>query len=438
MAEEKVLNMFCYQCSQTARGTGCTIKGVCGKEPTVARLQDNLIYIIKGVSAYAYHAKELGYRDHEVDAFVEKALYSTLTNVNFDVQRFVEFALEGGRMAIKAMQMLKKAHIEAFGEPTPTKVETGTRVGPGVLVTGHSLKALHEILKQTEGTGINIYTHSELLPAHGYPELRKYKHLAGNLGKAWYDQRKLFAEFPDAIVGTSNCTLMPTEQYKDRLFTLGIVGVPGAKHIDSYDFSEVIKKAKSLPPLPEKKGSTVLITGFSKSVVLGLAPKIKKLVQEGKIKRFFLVGGCDAPIKKDEYYHEFVQKLPKDTIVLTLACGKYRINDLDLGEIDGIPRLIDLGQCNDSIVAIEIVAALAELFGVGLNDLPLSLVLMWMEQKAIAIFWSLLSLGVKNIYIGPVIPACVNDEILKMLVDNYNVHLIDNPEKDIGEILKRG
>ena len=427
--------MFCYQCSQTARGTGCTIKGVCGKEPTVARLLDNIIFAAKGITAYLYHARELGFSAPEIDAFLEKAFYATFTNVNFDAESLVELALETGKMNLKTMQLLKNAHIKIYGEPTPTEVKTGTVKGWGIIVTGHSLKALEELLKQTEGTGINIYTHSEMLPAHGYPGLKKYKHLIGNLGKAWFDQKELFSKFPGAILATSNCALIPKEEYRDRMFTCGPVRLPGVKYIGGYDFTPLIEKAKSMPALEEVQGEVILTTGFSKSVVLSLADKIKKLVEEGKIRHFFLVGGCDAPIKKDEYYRKFVKLLPSDTIVLTLACGKYRFNDLKLGDIEGIPRLIDLGQCNDSIVAVDLAVALSELFEVGVNELPLSLIIMWMEQKAVAILWSLLSLGIKGIYLGPIIPAWVNEDILKVLTDKYDLHLIGDPKEDIERIL---
>ena len=339
-------------------------------------------------------------------------------------------------MNLRIMQLLKQAHVEAFGEPAPTQVRTGTVKGRGILVTGHDLRALDELLKQTEGTGINVYTHSEMLPAHGYPGLKKYKHLVGNLGKAWWDQKQLWAKYSVAILVTSNCVLLPRDEYKDRMFTTGPTGVPGVPHIEGYDYSAVIAKAKSLPELPDEPGETLLTTGFSASVVLSLAPRIKELVQSGKIRRFFLVGGCDAPLKKSgEYYRQFVEKLPPDTIVLTLACGKFRFNDLDLGTIDGIPRLIDLGQCNDAIVAIEIASALAELFGVGINDLPLTLVVSWMEQKAVAILWTLLALGVKGIYLGPIVPAWVNEDILKVLVDNYDIKLITEPEADMAKML---
>lgn len=435
MAEKERMNMFCYQCSQTMMGTGCTVKGVCGKEPTVARLQDNLVIATRGMAAYLYHARELGYTDTEIDKFLERVLYSTFTNVNFDAEDFVRLAVEAGEMNVRTMSLLKKAHIETYGEPLPTEVRTGIIKGRGIIVTGHGLKALEELLKQTEGKGINVYTHSELLPAHGYPGLKKYKHLVGNLGISWRDQKKLFSMYPMAILATSNCVLIPNEDYRDRMFTTGPARLPGVHHISGYNYTSVIEKAKSLPELDEKPGDVVLTTGFSKSVVLSLKDKIKQLVEEGKIRHFFLVGGCDSPLKKMEYYREFVQRLPHDTVVLTLGCGKFRINDLTLGNIDGVPRLIDLGQCNDSIVAIEIVESLAELFNVGINELPLTLVLSWMEQKAVAILWSLLALGVKGIYIGPILPAWVNDEILKVLRENYDLRLISNPEEDIKQIL---
>ena len=428
-------SMFCYQCSQTANGVGCTTKGVCGKEPTVARLQDNLLLATKGMSAYLYHARELGYTDTEIDAFLERAFYSTFTNVNFDPEDIVRLAIEAGEMNVRTMRLLKRAHIETYGEPEPTEVQTGTVRGHGILATGHSLKALDELLNQAEGTGINVYTHSELLPAHGYPGLKKYNHLIGNLGRAWYDQRRLFSELPVSVLGTSNCVLIPREQYRDRMFTTGPTRLPGVQHIAGYDYSAVIEKARTLPELDEQVGDVVLTTGFSKSVVLSLADTIKRLVETGKIRHFFLVGGCDAPLRKAGYYREFVQRLPQDTVVLTLACGKFRFNDLNLGDIEGVPRLIDLGQCNDSIVAIEIAEALATLFGLGINDLPLTIVLSWMEQKAVAILWSLLSLGIKGIYLGPILPAWVNDDILKVLTEVHDLRLIGDPEQDIKQML---
>lgn len=433
--EKETLDMFCYQCSQTAGGTGCTVRGVCGKEATVARLQDNLLFVIKGMSAYLYHARELGYNNPEIDAFMERGFYSTLTNVNFDTLEFINLALEAGQMNIKTMQLLKKAHIEKYGEPVPTEVPTGTRKGPGIIVTGHSLKALDELLRQTEGKGINVYTHSEILPAHGYPELHKYPHLVGQIGKAWFDQRRTFSQYPAAILATSNCVLLPQDEYKDRIFTSGVARLPDVPHIEDYDFTPLIEKALSLPELPEEPEETVLTTGFGASTILSLKDKIKELVEAGKIKRFFVVGGCDSPLPVARYYTEFVEKLPEDTVVLTLACGKYRFNDMDLGDIEGVPRLIDLGQCNDAIVGIDVVAALSELFGLEINDLPLTFILSWMEQKAAAILWSLLSLGIKGMYLGPILPGWANDDIINYLVENYDLKPIGDPEKDIKEIM---
>ena len=427
--------MFCYQCAQAAGGTACTQTGTCGKLPTVARLQDNLKYALMGISAYAYHARELRKTDPEIDEFIAYALYTVLTNVNFDAESLVDLAIEAGRINLRVMELLKEAHIEAYGEPIPTQVPTGTVKGKAIIVTGHGLRALEELLEQTEGTGINVYTHSEMLPAHGYPGLKKYPHLVGNLGKAWYDQRILFAKYPAAILATSNCALIPREEYRDRMFTTGTVRLPGVRHIEGYDFSPVIEKALSLPELPEEPGVVTLTTGFSKAAVLKLAPKIKELVEAGKIKRFLLVGGCDSPTKRNLYYRNLVESLPEETVVFTLACGKFRINDLDLGDIQGVPRLIDLGQCNDAIVAVEIAQALAELFGMEPTELPLTLVLMWMEQKAVAILWSLLALGFRGIYIGPILPPWADEEIVRVLTEKYGVRLIGDPRTDLRAVL---
>ncbi len=435
MAVDGIQEMHCYQCSQVSGGTACTTVGICGKDATVARLQDNLIFALKGIAAYHYHSRELGRSDPEIEAFLENSLYSTLTNVNFDPQGFVGLALEAGQMNVRAMRLLKEAHIANYGEPVPTPVQTGTVKGRGIVATGHSLKALSALLEQTEGTGINVYTHSELLPAHAYPGLKRHRHLVGNLGKAWFDQKQLFTENPVAILGTSNCVLLPRDEYADRMFTCGTAQLPGVQHISGFDFSPVIEKARTLPELPDRPSETILTTGFSSTVVLSLATKIKAQVESGKIRHFFLVGGCDSPLKGMHYYREFVQQLPRDTVVLTLGCGKYRFNDLDLGQIDGVPRLLDLGQCNDAIVAVEIAQALAGLFGVGINELPLTLVLSWMEQKAVSILWSLFALGVKGIYLGPVPPAWGNDAILKALVENWDIRLVTTPEADIQKML---
>lgn len=435
LPERKAISMFCYQCSQTAGETGCTLRGVCGKEPTIARLQDNLLFVIKGISAYLYHARELGFVDSVVDAFLERGFYSTLTNVDFDGEDLVGLALEAGEMNVRTMELLKRAHIESYGEPVPVDVPVGSVGGRGIVVTGHSLKALEEVLKQTEGTGINVYTHSELLPAHGYPELGKYDHLVGQLGGPWFDQRMTFKKYPVAVLGTSNCVLTPNSAYRDRMFTSGVARLPGVEHIDGYDFTPLIEKAESLPELEEEPREKVFRTGFGLSTVLSLADRIKELVESGSIRHFFVVGGCDSPKRQAKYYREFVEKLPEDTVVLTLACGKYRFNDLDLGDIEGIPRLIDLGQCNDAIVGIEIVKALSKLFNTPINKLPLTFILSWMEQKATAILWSLLSLNIQGIYLGPIMPPWANKDITKILTENYNLKPIGNPQQDIKNIL---
>ena len=429
--------MFCNQCEMTAHGTGCTKVGICGKDENIQALQENLIYALKGIAAYTYHARELGYTDPEIDAFFAEALYSTLTNVSFDLNHFLELNMKAGQMTLRAMTMLKKAHTEHFGEMVPTQVPTGTVAGPAIVITGHNLKALSELLKQTEGKGINVYTHSELLPAHAYPGLKRFAHLKGNLGAAWCDQKKLFAEFPGAIVGTSNCVQIPLESYKDRIFTVGADRLPDVPHIENWDFTPVIDKALSLPPCEEKSGTVTLTTGFADTNILPMADQILAAVKAGKIRHFFVVGGCDAPGSLGDYYREFVRQTPPDTLVLTLACGKFRFNDLDLGTIDGIPRLLDLGQCNDAISAIRIAVALAEALGCGVNDLPLSIVLSWMEQKAVAVLMSLLSLGIQGIYLGPKPPAWITPDVLRVLQEQFDLRLTTTPEADLKALLGR-
>ncbi|HHW10422.1 MAG TPA: hydroxylamine reductase [Firmicutes bacterium] len=428
--------MYCNQCSMVA-GAACTKVGVCGKDADIQSLQENLLYALKGISAYVYHARELGKADEEVDAFLAEGLYSTLTNVDFDLERFIKLNLKAGEINVRAMRNLRQAHIDAFGAHEPAQVETGTVAGPGILVTGHNMKALYELLRQSEGQGVNIYTHSEMLPAHGYPRLRAFSHLRGNLGGSWIDQRQLFSEFSGAILGTTNCVVLPRESYKERMFTCGITGLPGVRHIEGYDFTPVIELAKKLPPLPEAPGKTVLTTGFSAGNVLPLAGKIIEAVEQGKISHFFLVGGCDAPGKGHQYYREFVQAAAErpDVVILTLACGKFRFNDLDLGTIDGIPRLIDLGQCNDAIHAIDIAVALSEALGCPVNDLPLTLVLSWMEQKAAAILMSLFSLGIKGIYLGPKLPAWITPAVLAVLQKEFDLRQTGEPREDLAAML---
>jgi len=429
--------MFCYQCEQTAGGSGCTKIGVCGKNEDIQSLQDILLFGLKGIAAYAYHARELGAKSEEVDAFMHEALFKTVTNVSFDITQYIDMVLKCGLINLKTMELLDKAHTAKFGNPVPTEVETGTKSGPGILVTGHDLLDLFELLKQTEGSGINVYTHGEMLPAHGYPVLKKFKHLVGNYGGAWQEQKKEFSAFKGAILATTNCVLIPPENtYLDRLFTVGITGIPGATQIKNREFGILIKKAKSLPDLPEAPGKKIL-TGFHHTAILGLAGQIVEAVKSGKIRHFFLIGGCDGAKPGRNYYTEFAEKVPQDCVILTLACGKYRFNKLDFGQIEGIPRLIDIGQCNNAYSAIQVALALSKAFDCGVNELPLSLVLSWFEQKAVAILLTLLSLGVKGIRIGPTPPAFISPGVLKVLQDKFDLKLITTPDKDLAEILKK-
>ncbi|AKL97012.1 hydroxylamine reductase Hcp [Clostridium aceticum] len=422
--------MFCYQCEQTPEG-GCTKFGVCGKNPDIASLQDIIIFGLKGVAAYATHARELGMVDPEVDAIAHEALYTTLTNSNFNLNEHIGMAMKVGEATVKVMDLLDRAHTSKLGVPQPVTVTQDKVEGHAILVTGHNLYALEELLKQTKGKGINVYTHSEMLPAHGYPELKKYSHLKGNVGKAWYDQRKLFEEFPGAILGTTNCLMPIKGSYSDRFWSYGNCGLEGTEKIINDNFTPIIEKALSLPKA-NIKSDKVLTTGFHHNTVLSIAPEIIDAVKAGKIKRFFVIAGCDAPTKGRDYYRELANTLPKECVILTTSCGKFRFNDIDFGTVPGtqIPRYIDLGQCNNSGSAAKIAIALAEAFGCGVNDLPLTIVLSWFEQKAVAILLGLFSLGVKNIYIGPSAPAFVTPGVLKVLQDTFNLQLISGDAKE--------
>jgi hydroxylamine reductase len=344
-------------------------------------------------------------------------------------------AIKTGELNLKAMELLDSANTTAYGNPVPTKVRITPIKGKAIAVSGHDLKDLEELLKQTQGKGINIYTHGEMLPAHGYPKLKQYKHLVGNYGNAWQNQQKEFPEFPGAILMTTNCIQRPSESYKARIFTTGLVAFPGVKHVTNKDFSSVIKAAQDAKGFTEDAPEKYTTVGFGHNTVIGIANKIVDAVKAGKIKHFFLVGGCDGAKPGRNYYTEFAQAVPKDSIILTLACGKYRFNKLDFGDIDGIPRLLDIGQCNDAYSAIQIALALSKAFGKEINDLPLSLILSWYEQKAVAILLTLLFLGIKNIRIGPSLPAFVSPSVLKVLVDKFNLKLITTPEQDLKAIL---
>ena len=536
--------MFCFQCEQTAKGTGCDKIGVCGKQPDVAALQDLLIHGVRGLSTVAKEAVKKGYRDEKMDQFVCEAVFSTLTNVDFDPDRFVKLietcdeytrtvssktgivvqksaecgctgktkeqlvalgekvgimadpllnadirslrelltygvkglaayadhaailgqkdtvvfdfiyeamaatvdnslgvndlvglCLKCGEVNIRAMELLDAGNTGTYGHPVPTPVPLGAKKGKAILVSGHDLKDLAMLLEQTEGKGINIYTHGEMLPCHGYPELKKYAHFYGHYGTAWQNQAKEFDEFPGAILMTTNCIQKPRETYKDNIFTTGLVGWPGVTHIAEKDFSPVIQKALDLPGFPEDTEGVNVMTGFARNAVLGVADKVIDAVKSGAIRHFFLVGGCDGAKPGRNYYTEFVEQVPSDCMVLTLACGKFRFFDKNLGDIGGIPRLLDIGQCNDAYSAVQIAVALAGAFNCGVNDLPLSFILSWYEQKACVILLSLLHLGIKNIKLGPSLPAFISPNVLSVLVENFNIAPISTVEDDMKACL---
>jgi hydroxylamine reductase len=427
--------MYCNQCQQTAKGVACTVKGVCGKDEDMESLQELLIYGLKGIAAYAYHCRVLGYKDEEVDAFMHEALFKTLTNVDFSLEDMWNTVLKAGMMNFRIMQLLDKANTDHFGLPSPVMVSTGTAKGPGILVTGHDLLDLEELLKQTQGTGVNVYTHGEMLPAHGYPALNKYKNLVGNYGSAWQKQKTDFAEFGGPILATTNCVLIPPESYKDRLYTTGITALKGVKHIaDRKDFSQIIEQARSIGDLPERPG-TSLSTGFHHKAVLGLAPQIVEAVKGGKIKHFFLIGGCDGATPGRNYYSEMADKVPLDSVIMTLACGKYRFNDRKFGSIGGIPRYLDIGQCNDTYSAVVLAVELSKAFNVSVNELPLSIVLSWFEQKAVAIVLTLLALDIKNVRVGPTLPAFVSPNNWKMIQERYGWKAVGNVDQDLKDML---
>lgn len=546
--------MFCNQCEQTAKGTGCTVMGVCGKLAPVADLQDHVIYALRLLSRTALKARAKGVIEQDTDDFTVRALFSTLTNVNFDpaaleevareairrrkalatklgctpdtcdaavdadwesirkvqagtdrfsddvnvrsamqlllyglkgvaayadhaailgqrdpelnafvyealaagmpdkdgtpdkarsLEDWLDLVLRCGKANLKAMELLDAGNTKAFGDPVPTQVSLGHRQGKAILVSGHDLEDLYELLKQTQGTGINIYTHGEMLPAHGYPELKKYAHLKGNFGTAWQNQQREFADIPAPVLFTTNCLMPPKASYADRVFTTAVVSYPEMTHIgEDKDFTPVIEKALELGGYNEDKpftginGGGTVMTGFGHGAVLGVADQVIEAVKSGAIRHFFLVGGCDGARPGRNYYTEFVKQTPADTVVLTLACGKFRFNDLDLGTIGGLPRLMDVGQCNDAYGAVKIALALAEAFGCGVNDLPLSMVLSWYEQKAVCILLTLLHLGIKNIRLGPTLPAFVSPNVLNYLVENFGIAPITTPEEDLKQLLK--
>lgn len=434
--------MFCNQCEQTSHGHACVDIGVCGKDPDMQSLQETLLYGVKGMASYAHHARRLGMVDEGVNAFIEEALFSTVTNVNFDMESLFELVLECGKWNLRVMQMLDEGHTRAFGTPQPTSVYEGTKAGPGILVTGHDMVDLHDVLEQTKGMGINVYTHGEMLPAHMYPGLRKYPHLAGHFGGAWQKQKQEFAEFTGAVLATTNCILIPREVYKDRLFTTRVTAVPGGKRLTSSDFSAVIECARRSEPLSEHKVRETTL-GFHHSVLTGVADKILAAVKAGKLSHFFVIGGCDGAEPGRNYFARFAAATPADSIILTMGCGKYRIRNEEVGtiQLDGVgelPRILDMGQCNDSYGAIQVAAKLAGALGCGVNDLPLTIVLSWFEQKAVAVLLTLLHLGVKGIRIGPATPAFLSANVLRILRDKFDLRLTNSdPLADLKAAMAR-
>ncbi|QHZ52049.1 hydroxylamine reductase [Paenibacillus larvae] len=429
--------MFCYQCEQTPSG-GCTVMGVCGKNEDIASLQDTIIFGLKGVAAYATHARQLGYTDPFVDQVTHEALYMTLTNSNFNLQEHLDMAMKVGEATVRVMDLLDRAHTDYLGIPNPVQVSQNKIEGKCIVVTGHNLFALEQLLKQTEGKGIHVYTHSEMLPAHGYPKLNKYPHLKGNIGKAWYDQRRLFEEFPGAILATTNCVMPIKGTYADRFFSYEVAGLEGVTKISGNDFSPLIERALELPEAHIESEQT-LMTGYHHETVLGLAPEIVEAVRSGKIRHFFVIAGCDAPGKGGNYYRELATRLPADTVILTTSCGKFRFNDVDYGLVPGtdIPRYIDLGQCNNSGSTVKIALALADAFGCSVNELPVSIVLSWFEQKAVAILLGLFSLGIRDIRIGPKPPEFLTEGVMNVLVNAFGLKLIGDVQEDMNIMLAR-
>ncbi|WP_295577968.1 hydroxylamine reductase [uncultured Lamprocystis sp.] len=415
--------MHCNQCEQTFRQTACVNSpGTCGKDADVQSLQETLLYGLKGMAAYAHHARRLGKSDEAVSAFIEEALFATMTNVNFDLESLLEFCLKCGEMNLRVMELLDAGHLENFGKPAPIKVKEGTQAGPGILVTGHDLMDLWDLLKQVEGTAVKVYTHGEMLPAHMYPKLGGHPNLAGHYGGAWQDQKREFAAFPGPVLGTTNCVLIPPESYRGRLFTTRTTAVPNGQRLVDGDFSAVIAAALEGAPCEEQIVGESTI-GFHRTVLLDRAQTIVDAVKAGQISHFFVIGGCDGAEKGRNYFSDYAQATPPDSFILTLGCGKYRIRDHDYGEHLGLPRLMDMGQCNDAYGAIAVAVALAKAFDCGVNDLPLTLVISWFEQKAIAVFLTLLHLGVKGITLGPNPPAFITPKVFAILQERYDLRL---------------
>lgn len=440
--ERKRLIPNCFSCaSSCGRNDNFDMQSLWEGDEDIRSLKSLILFGIRGMAAYAYHAALLGYTDKEVNDFFYKALFA-IGMRDWGMDELLPIVLQVGEINLKCMALLDKANTKSYGNPEPTKVSLKVEKGPFIVITGHDLYDLKQLLEQTKDRGVNVYTHGEMLPAHAYPELKKYTHLKGNFGTAWQNQQKEFENIPAPILFTTNCLMPPKDSYSDRVFTTEVVSYPEIIHIgEEKDFTPVIEKALELGGYTEDvqftgiNSGTKVMTGFGHNAVLSNAEAIIDAVKTGAIKHFFLVGGCDGARPGRNYYTEFVKQTPSDSIVLTLACGKYRFNDLDLGDIGGFPRIMDMGQCNDAYSAIKVAVALAEAFGCGVNDLPLSMVLSWYEQKAVCILLTLLHLGIKNILLGPTLPAFVSPNVLDFLVQNYNIAPISTPEEDLKKLI---
>lgn len=436
------MSMFCYQCEMSAPNgcgsTGATV-GTCGKDENLSRLQDIMIFGLKGLSAYREHLNELApVQTKNVDDVMSETLYFTLTNVNFNFDDHIKQLMKVGSAGVEVMDKLSNAHTNKFGIPTPVVVPQNKVEGKAILVSGHNLEMFEALLEATKDKGINVYTHSEMLPAHGYPELKKYPHLKGNIGKAWFDQAQLMKTFKGTFVVNTNCIVPPKKNadYVDRVFTYKIVGIEGGTPIVDNDFTELIEKTLNCEDTNMDAGTT-LTTGHHYKTILTLAPQILDAIKSGKISQFFVIAGCDAPGKAGNYYREMAENLPKDCVIITSSCGKFRFNDIDFGEIEGtgIPRYLDLGQCNDSNGAVEIAKAVSDALDTPINDLPISIVLSWMEQKAVIVLLALFSLGIKDIYLGPKPPQFVNEDIFNFLAQTFNLHLTGDAKEDLEKLL---
>ena len=442
-AEKARLVPNCYSCtSRCGRNDDYDMRLLWSAQEDVRSLKSLILFGVRGMAAYAHHAMVLGYADEEVNRFFGKALFAV--GEDWGMDELLPIVMEVGEKNLQCMALLDKANTESYGTPTPVTVPLTVEKGPFIVITGHDLHDLKLLLEQTAGKGVNIYTHGEMLPAHGYPELKKYPHLKGNFGTAWQNQQKEFADIPAPVLFTTNCLMPPRASYADRVFTTAVVSYPEITHIgEDKDFTPVIEKALALGGYNEDKpftginGGSTVMTGFGHGAVLSVAEQVIDAVKSGAVRHFFLVGGCDGARPGRNYYTEFVKQTPADTVVLTLACGKFRFNDLDLGTIGGLPRLMDVGQCNDAYGAVKIALALADAFGCGVNDLPLSLVLSWYEQKAVCILLTLLHLGIKNIRLGPTLPAFLSPNVLNYLAENFHIAPVTTPEEDLKVLLKR-